>query len=112
MDLQVYSSNNITIVKVEGRLDSHTMTMLRERIDTITTKQPPKLVIDLAKVSFLDSSGLATLVYGMKNCRDGGGDFCLSSPAQPVRMILELTRLDKAMEIYPTTLDAIAAFTN
>ncbi|MCB0122244.1 MAG: STAS domain-containing protein [Caldilineaceae bacterium] len=109
MELQVQSQNSVTILKIDGRLDSHTMTALRERIDGIVAKPTPRVVVDLTKVSFLDSSGLATLVYGMKNCREGGGDLCLSNPAQPVRLILELTRLDKAMEIYPTTVEAVAS---
>ncbi|MEZ4681164.1 MAG: STAS domain-containing protein [Caldilineaceae bacterium] len=61
-------------------------------------------------MDFMDSSGLAALVQGMKKCRDRGGDLRLCQLQQPVRMILELTRLDKALDIFPSEGDAIASF--
>ena len=59
--------------------------------------------------SFVDSSALALLVKGMKHCRQGGGDLALCSLQQPVKVIFELTRLDKAFGIYSTQDEAIQA---
>jgi anti-sigma B factor antagonist len=101
----------VTIVKLEGRVDSHSTILLRECIDARPASQPPNMVIDLTTVNFIDSSGLATLVFGMKHCRESGGDLRLCNPPQSIRMILELTRLDRALDIYPNTAEAIASFT-
>lgn len=110
MELRQYSSKNVTILAPIGRVDSHSVSALRKRIDYVTTARPANVVIDLAKVDFMDSSGLAVLVHGMKHCRASGGDLCLCRPAQPIRMVLELTRLDKAIDIFPGTTEALAFF--
>jgi len=110
MELQHYSLNDVIVLRLNGRVDSKSIPVLRERIDTLTKEQTTRIIVDLAKVSFMDSSGLATLVYAMKHCRAGGGNLCLINPAQPVLMILELTRLDKALDIFGCTADAVASF--
>jgi len=80
------------------------------QLESVMVAQPAYLVIDLSQVSFLDSRALATLVHTMKRCRAQGGDLYLCGPSQPVRMILELTRLHKALEIFPSQTVAIAAY--
>ena len=75
-----------------------------------TSTPPAKVVVDLSDVSFLDSTALSTLVQGLKRSRELNGDVRLCGLHQPVRMIFELTRLDKAFEIYISQEDAIEAF--
>jgi anti-sigma B factor antagonist len=67
-------------------------------------------VVDLEGVSFIDSTGLATLVQGMKRCREEQGDLYLVGLRQPIRIIFELTRLDKAFKIYGNLQEAAQAF--
>lgn len=112
MDFKSHSDGNITVLAIAGRVDSYTVPQLREQLRLAASKKQPNLIVDLADVSFLDSSGLAALVYGMKHCRENGGDMCLCSPQQSVRMILELTRLDQAIDIFPSETEAVASFTN
>ncbi len=66
-----------------------------------------RLVVNLSEVNFIDSSALSTLVQGLKHCREKGGDLMLCNLQQPVRVIFELTRLDKAFGIYPSEQAAI-----
>lgn len=110
MEVQLHTHNDVSILTIRGRVDSHTIPTLRHHLDLIAMTKPANLVINLADVDFMDSSGLATLVYGMKRCREREGDLYLCNTQQPVRMILELTRLDKALEIFPNQDDAIASF--
>lgn len=109
MEVELYSLNDVIVLKLIGRVESYSTALLRKEIDSITIQQPSHIIIDLANVSFMDSSGLAILVYGMNQCRKGGGNFCLCNPTQPIRMILELTRLDQAMAIFPNTAQAVAS---
>lgn len=62
--------------------------------------------VDLQDVGFVDSSALAELVRSMKHCREAGGDFILENISDPVRVILELSRLDAAFTIVQTAADA------
>jgi len=68
--------------------------------------------VNLEGVDFVDSTGLATLVQGVKNCRQLNGDLRLCSVQQSVRMVFELTRLDKFFEIYLQEEEAVKAFAN
>lgn len=64
----------------------------------------------MTSVSFVDSTALAALVQGMKHSRQQGGDLRLCGLGQSVRIIFELTRLDRAFEIYAKPKEAIASF--
>ena len=66
--------------------------------------------MNLENVVFVDSTALATLVQAMKRCRQLDGDLRLSNLKQPVRMIFELTRLDRAFEIFNLEEEAVGAF--
>lgn len=100
----------VTILQPTGHLDTYSILLLRMQLERATAVQSAYLVIDLSQATFLDSRALATLVYHMKRCRAGGGDLYLCGLAQPIRMILELTRLHKAIEIFPNQPSAIAAY--
>ena len=102
--------SSVTVLAIAGRVDAHTVPQLQNRIQTVSTASASNLVIDLSAVDFMDSSGLAALVQGMRRCRATGGRFCLSNPQQPVRMVLELTRLDQAIDIFADEQEAIASF--
>jgi anti-sigma B factor antagonist len=110
MDYKTYSRSNVQILELTGRLDTYTAPPVRQWLEEMTSNGPAMIVVNLEKVNFLDSTGLATLVQGMKRCRQTTGDLRLCNLQQPVRLIFELTRLDKAFEIYPGEEEAIEAF--
>ncbi|MFT7586943.1 MAG: anti-sigma B factor antagonist, partial [Cellvibrionaceae bacterium] len=78
--------------------------------EAITNRRPPNVIVNLENVVFVDSTALATLVQAMKRCRQLDGDLRLSNLKQPVRMIFELTRLDRAFEIFNLEEEAAGAF--
>jgi len=69
-----------------------------------------KIVINMAEVTFIDSSGLGALVNAMIRMRNAGGKLKLTQPSSKVAELLELTRLDKVMDIAPDEEMALAAF--
>jgi anti-sigma B factor antagonist len=69
-----------------------------------------RLVIDLGKVGFMDSSGLATLVRYYKRARSNRGDICLASLQPPVRRVFQLTRLDRVFDLHPDVAKAVQQF--
>jgi len=110
VNLQLDVFDNVTVIKISGRIDTHSVQRLRQQLTLATSGSDKNIVIDLAGVDFIDSSGLATIVQAMKQCRTGAGDLRLCKPTQSVRMVLELTRLDKAIDIFPTQESALASF--
>ncbi|MCE7981239.1 MAG: anti-sigma factor antagonist [Caldilinea sp. CFX5] len=110
MNLQLTSFDNITVLKIAGRIDSHSVQRLRQQLALSASGPGKNIILDLAGVDFIDSSGLAAIVHGMKQCRAVGGDLRLCKPPQAVRMVLELTRLDKALDIFPSQESALLSF--
>jgi anti-sigma B factor antagonist len=102
--------NNIKVLTITGRFDALTSPNVQNWLEEATKFKPVQIVVNLDAVTFIDSTALSTLVAGMKRARQADGDLRLCKLQQPVRMIFELTRLDKAFEIYPGEKEAVAAF--
>ncbi len=110
MDIRSYSKDDVQILALSGRFDVTTAAEVRDWVDEAVTKDHPFLVVNLTEVVFMDSTGLSTLVHGMKRAREKDGDLHLCHLQQPVRIIFELTRLAQWFEIFITEEEAVAAF--
>lgn len=64
-------------------------------------------VVDLAPLSFIDSSGLAALVSLHRALAGRGGELRLAAPGRDVRAVIELARLHRLFEIYDTVAEAV-----
>jgi anti-sigma B factor antagonist len=95
------------VVSVVGDVDMNTVPDLEERIVAAERPELP-LVLDLAGVTFLDSSGLSALVRCHQRGLAGAG-FRLVVASRAVARPLALTALDGLLEIHPTLDDALAA---
>jgi len=116
MDMKSSFSRDITILEISGRFDAYSAPNVADWLKR-TTSSPlggkeggARIVVNLTGVNFIDSTGLATLVQGMKRCRERGGDLFLSNLQKPASIIFELTRLDKAFHIFADQDAAVAAF--
>lgn len=108
MEMNTRTIDSVHIVELQGRLDAHQGKQVDNRLaDAIRTSN--RTVVNLSRVHFIDSTGLAILVKGMKHHREKKGDLVLCELQQPVRIIFELTRLDKMFAIYLTENEAVQA---
>jgi anti-sigma B factor antagonist len=112
MELRSHLSDDgrVAVLELFGRFDSYTAPAVSDWLLNAPAAATPRLVVNLAGVEFMDSTALATLVQGMKRRRQQGGDLRLSNLQRTVRMIFELTRLDKAFEIFSAEAEAVHAF--
>ncbi|NJK80160.1 MAG: STAS domain-containing protein [Chloroflexaceae bacterium] len=99
----------IDVIELSGRFDAHQVPFVVRWFDDHPEIQT--ILVNLKGVNFIDSSGLATLVKGLKRCRQNGGELYLCEAQQAVRIILELTRLDKAFTIFVDEQTAFQAIT-
>lgn len=99
MELTTTQNGDTAIIGLTGRFDAFEVDEFRTVLETLHENKVHTIAVDLSGVVFIDSTGLAELVRGMKRCRTVGGDLTLSAPSNPVQVILELTRLDAAFEI-------------
>lgn len=102
--------DDMTVVAPEGRCDRRTAPELGDWLEGVSRSGASRIIVDMNGITFMDSTGLATLIRFMKQCRAAGGDLCLADLQQPVRIIFELTRLDSAFIICPTVAAALDSF--
>jgi anti-sigma B factor antagonist len=97
------------VLPLEGEIDLHVSPRIASSLATMTEKKPKTLVVDLSKVTYIDSSGLAVLIEGMQNVEAYGGKFALAGLQEAVRPIFEIARLDQVFRIFPDADGALAA---
>jgi anti-sigma B factor antagonist len=68
------------------------------------------IVVDLSRVTFLDSSGLGIFLFCLKKLNQKGGDIKLCNVTKPVRVLFELVRLHQIIEVFNSKEEALASF--
>src|SRR5258708_9125777 len=70
-------------------------------VSGMTAKKPQQLVVDLSRVTYIDSGGVAALIQAMQGVEAYGGKFALARLQETVRSIFEISRLDRVFQIFP-----------
>jgi anti-sigma B factor antagonist len=99
-----------TVVAPTGRLDVAGAPTLKDAVSEALKNGQPRLVIDMEGVSFVDSTGLGSVIAALKQVRSSQGELRLAAPNQQVRVVLELTTLDRVFPYYATVEDALTGF--
>ena len=99
LDIGVESHEGTTVMKPVGDVDLSRSPVLRNAIRSALDDRPGKLIIDLSSVSYMDSSGVATLVEAMQISRKIKARLVLCSLTERVQSIFEIARLDQVFAI-------------
>jgi anti-sigma B factor antagonist len=94
------------VVTVGGEIDLYTAPQLRNELVESLEAGTRRLVIDMSRAEFCDSTGISVLLSAMKRSRDRGGDLELVAPKPAVMKVLQVTGLDEVFVIHPD-LDAL-----
>ncbi|MBA2270998.1 MAG: STAS domain-containing protein [Verrucomicrobiota bacterium] len=97
------------VFSYEGAIDLHVSPEVRAALREITDQQPKRLVVDLSRVPYVDSSGLAVLIGAKQELEAAGGVFILAGAQDAVRTILESARLDQYFRLVRDLDAALAA---
>jgi len=103
------NSPSPSVFSPEGAIDLHVSPEMRASLRAIIEEKPKRLVVDLSRVPYVDSSGLAVLIGAMQSLEHEGGVFLLAGAQEAVQMILESARLDKYFRLFPNVEAALAA---
>ena len=100
----------IAVVEVTGEVDVSTSGLLRERLLQVVTDGGRRdLVVNLAGVSFIDSTGTGVLVGVWHRVRATDGTLALAAASRQARGILDVTGLAKVLSVYETEAEAVQA---
>ncbi len=110
MDITVEKADDVAVAVLPlEELDASNVDELKREIAPLL-QSSNKLVIDLARLRFVDSSGLGALLSCLRQLTAKGGDMKLCGMSKQVRAVFELVRLHRIFEIFPTPEEAIRAF--
>lgn len=106
MDVKSFQQDGVVIFQVTGEINISTSPDLKKVFEKQAVK---KVVVDLEKVTYIDSSGLATLVEILKRTKSQGGALGLSGMSAKVRSLFEITKLDKLFFIFQNQQEALTS---
>jgi anti-sigma B factor antagonist len=105
----ILTTDRPNVLPLEGEIDLHVSPRVSVSLAQITAKKLNPVVVDLSRVSYIDSSGLAVLIEAMQSAEEYGGKFALTGLQENVRSIFEIARLDQVFRIFPDVNAALAA---
>lgn len=103
----IRSEGGATIVALHGDLDMRSAPTLRNEIGKIVAGRPGRLVLNFTQVNYIDSTGLGTLVYFLRQVNTYGGKMMLVGLSTVVKNVFEITRLLNVFNIHETDEAAI-----
>lgn len=107
MPIASETRDGAVILSPEGDVDMAHSPYLRTALRTAQENKPPKLVVNLEDVGYMDSSGLATLVESMRSAKTSRTVMVLCGMNPKVRAIFEIARLDQFFTVVDTLDDAL-----
>lgn len=97
------------VIVLDGELSIGTGVRVPLAVDEQLREGRVRLIIDLAAVDFIDSSGLSLLLNAQRRVQRASGVLAVVEPPERVRRVFEMTRLDRAFRLCATREDALAA---
>ncbi len=108
MKLSVRQMGTTVVIDVVGEIDLSNSPQVREvLLREIKENRAPRVAMNLCQVAYIDSSGVASLVEGLKASRDTGARLMLIGVSGPAREVLQLSRLLKLFELHDTEEQAL-----
>ena len=96
------------VLAPSGRLDITTAWQFRLKLQECISKLSRYVVVNLGEVNFIDSSGLTSLVAGMRDADKVKGSFRLCNINPDAKLVFEVTMMDSVFEIFETESEALA----
>jgi anti-sigma B factor antagonist len=110
MEIEVTEIKHVTVVAPSADIDMGAATTVKRRLTELIDRGRARLVIDMARVRYIDSSGLGAIVAVMKHARAASGDIKICGLQKEVSSVFEMTRLTKVMSTHATRQDAVASW--
>jgi anti-sigma B factor antagonist len=107
VELSIREWDGHVVVALDGELDLVDAAEVAAALLTVTASEP-EIIMDLAALEFIDSSGVAALVRGRTHARHAGGDLLLAAPQQPVLRVLAITCLADNFSVHASVKEAAA----
>jgi len=107
MSCDIRHEGDVAVVSLKGDVDLEASPKVREALlDCVGVKRG--VLVDMSEVTYIDSSGVASLVEAFQTAKKSDTSFGLCGVSQPAMRVLELARLDRVFNIFDTVSDGLA----
>ena len=111
MDILSRSKGDAVILDITGEIDLYNAPEIKDIINNLIDQRKYNVVINLEKVSYIDSSGIGVLISSLSNLKKYQGGLKIINVFASVRKVFELTKLTSFFEIFDSEEEAINSFT-
>jgi len=110
MKIKTQDYNDVTVVELQGELDSEFAEQIKNTITEIIARHKTGIVLDVSEVGFIDSKGLERLLWARDYCDENSCQLRLAGLDENCSKILEITRLEKEFDRYSELSEAVKSF--
>ncbi len=108
MKYSLEKTDKYTLLTIdEGKLDSIVAPDLKSELVKLNTNGERNIILDLGQVSYIDSSGLSSILVGNRLCSNADGKLILCRVNEHVDKLLSISQLKDVLEILPTSAEAV-----
>ena len=108
MDVVENRLGSVTVLQVQGKLDSTTAPELERHLAGAAGGQGPQVVIDGSRLEYVSSAGLRVFLAAAKRLAAAGGKFAIACPQPQVRQILDVAGFSSLLPVLPTVDEAVS----
>lgn len=111
MKLSAREDKGVVILEPKGKImGGPESTVLHDKLHELINQGKKKVIIDLAKVDWMNSTGLGILISGLTTMRNNGGELKLSNVTEKIQSLLTITKLITIFETFDTVDQAVQSF--
>ncbi len=110
MQISTQTVQDVLVVGLSGRLDSHSVGDVGDRIAAIGTGEAKRVLLNLSGLDYVSSAGLRIVLRLSRLLQSHGGELKVSDARPMVAQVLDTAGFDSLLRIYATQEDAMAAF--
>lgn len=110
MKIKIQDYSDVTVIELQGELDSDVTEMFRNTITDVIAKHKTCIVLDMSGVGFIDSEGLEQLLWSRDYCNENKRELRLAGLDENCLRILEITQLETEFDHYSELTEAVKSF--
>ncbi len=111
MKLSDYEKDGVAVLEPKGKImGGPDATLLHEKLHELVEQSKKRVIIDLSKVEWMNSTGLGILISSLTTMRNNGGELKLANVTDKIQSLLTITKLVTVFEAFDSVDDAIKSF--
>jgi anti-sigma B factor antagonist len=110
MEIDVREVDKVVILDINGEIDLYNAPEIKSKITELTEQGKNDIIINLKKVSYIDSSGIGVLISSLSSLKKAGGSLKIINVYDSVKKVFELTKLTSFFDIYGSEEEAMKSY--